>query len=338
MKGVISINADSKIPKYQQIYRSIANAVKKGVLTHNVKLPSVNEILAEYDVSRDTVVKAFDQLKERGIIVSVPGKGFYVSSVVDRSSLRILLLFNKLSAHKKIIYDAFCETIGSRGNIDFYVYNNNFEQFEKLILQKINEEYTHYVVIPHFVDKARFINDLYKKIPRHQLVVLDKKPENEYPLFSVYQDFEKDIYLALSELNDHLSRYKILNIVFPKDTYQPESILSGFKKYCIEVGLQGKVLQNISETDLHRNEAFITLMDDDLVMLIKRCKELKYKIGSEIGIISYNENILKEVLVDGITTISTDFGFLGKTAADMILNDERGHRANPFNVIIRKSL
>jgi DNA-binding LacI/PurR family transcriptional regulator len=57
-----------------------------------------------------------------------------------------------------------------------------------------------------------------------------------------------------------------------------------------------------------------------------------------VGIISYNDTPLKEVLLDGITAISTDFHKLGEQAALMILNRQKQQFDNPFYVIPRNSL
>ncbi len=64
----------------------------------------------------------------------------------------------------------------------------------------------------------------------------------------------------------------------------------------------------------------------------------KLKIGKDVGIISYNETPLKEILLDGITVITTDHGFMGETAARLILNDSVEKIKNPFSFIRRKSL
>lgn len=37
---------------------------------------------------------------------------------------------NKLSALKKIIYDAFVETLGEKAAIGFYIYNNDYGLFK----------------------------------------------------------------------------------------------------------------------------------------------------------------------------------------------------------------
>ena len=116
----IDIKEASKVPKYQQIVDSVLSAIGAGQVRTGDKLPSVNELLIEFDISRDTVVRAYDHLKESGIIESVPGKGYYIKNDQLTLKARVFLLFNKLSAHKKIIYDAFSQCLGDRATIDFF--------------------------------------------------------------------------------------------------------------------------------------------------------------------------------------------------------------------------
>ena len=119
MGCVIKINEYSKTPKYKQIINSIISGVEKEVLKVGDQLPSVNNLLIKFDISRDTIVKAYEHLKQIGIIDSIPGKGYYIKSNNFRQKAKVFLLFNKLSVHKKIIYDAFSQTLGDQAAIDF---------------------------------------------------------------------------------------------------------------------------------------------------------------------------------------------------------------------------
>ncbi|MEP7253299.1 MAG: substrate-binding domain-containing protein, partial [Ginsengibacter sp.] len=75
-----------------------------------------------------------------------------------------------------------------------------------------------------------------------------------------------------------------------------------------------------------------------LVNLIKSCNSAKLKIGKDVGIISYNETPLKEILLDGITVLSTDHAKMGASAARLILENKQEKIRNPFTLILRKSL
>ncbi|MEP6931998.1 MAG: substrate-binding domain-containing protein, partial [Flavobacterium sp.] len=87
---------------------------------------------------------------------------------------------------------------------------------------------------------------------------------------------------------------------------------------------------------LKKGDLFITIEESDLVNLMKQIRDKKLVLGEDIGVISYNDTPLKELL--GITVMSTDFNVMGETAARMILNKEKGQVKVPFNFIDRNSI
>lgn len=339
MKHIIDIHEHSKTPKYVQIINSILTGIEKGELAQKDKLPSVNRLLIDFDISRDTVVKAYDILKQTGIIESVPGKGYYIKRTDIRRKAKIFLLFNKLSVHKKIIYDAFVEVLGEDVSIDFFIYNNNYRLFKQWISENLDRDYTHFVIIAHFLDGGKDVVEVVNQIPKHKLILLDKKlPGIEGTYGAVYQDFANDIYKALSEAKESLSKYRKLKIIFPANSYHPKEILSGFRRFCAEFAFEYEIIRDISTSAIEPQDAFINLMEDDLIVLIKRLKALGLQTGEEVGVISYNDTPLKEILLDGITVISTDFSKLGATAAQLILDNRKEHIINPFYLVSRNSL
>ena len=62
------------------------------------------------------------------------------------------------------------------------------------------------------------------------------------------------------------------------------------------------------------------------------------KIGKNIGLISYDDTPIKEILAEGISVISNDFALMGKRAAEMILSKEKGRFVNESKFIKRNSL
>src|SRR5260221_13906151 len=116
----------SATPKYLQLANSIVKAIAAGKLAKDEILPSINELSFEFEISRDTAEKGYKHLKKTGVLGSVPGKGYFVKNTELNHKLKIFLLFNKLSPHKKIIYDAFVASLGDMAAVDFYIYNNDF--------------------------------------------------------------------------------------------------------------------------------------------------------------------------------------------------------------------
>jgi hypothetical protein len=301
-------------------------------------LPSINDLSYELEISRDTGERAYRQLKSLGIVQSIPGKGYFVAETSFNTRIKIFLLFNKLSPHKKIIYDSFVEALQERAAIDFYIYNNDLGQFRDLLNQhKI--DYAWYVIVPHFLEGGEKAYEIINKIPSEKLVLLDKLlPEVRGRFGAVYENFEKDIYEALEQALPRLKKYQALHLIFPDYTYHPREILNGFYRFCNQFAFPYSVIPDISEISLQKGSVYISLMEDDLVILIEKLIASDYRIAEDIGVISYNETPIKKIILNGITTISTDFSRMGKITAQMILNNEKKHVEVPFTLTLRPSL
>jgi len=335
---IISIDYQSATPKYRQLANSILASIRKGQLQKDDVLPSINELSFQFEISRDTAEKGYKYLKEIGVLGSVPGKGFYISNTNLDKGLKIFLLFNKLSAHKKIIYDALIAALPDTASVDFYIYNNDFSFFKKLI-QNNKNEYSHYVIIPHFMEGGEQAAEIMNSIDRSKLVLLDKLVPGVVGNYgAVYENFEQDIYNALTQARESLARYHTIKIIFPAHSYFSLEILRGFEKFCIENNFKHDVVHDLAESTISRGEVYINLMESDLVILIERIISQKFEIGKDIGVISYNETPLKKIILNGITTISTDFQLMGEKTAEVILNGSTQHIEIPFYLTLRNSL
>jgi DNA-binding transcriptional regulator YhcF (GntR family) len=334
----ITLDDHSATPKYQQLANSIVNAVQSGKIRKDDVLPSINELSFEFEISRDTAEKGYRHLKHLGILGSVPGKGFFIKNTEVNKQLRIFLLFNKLSAHKKIIYDAIVSTLGDRATIDFYIYNNDYSLFKRLLSGK-KDDYTHFVIIPHFQEGGENAFEIINELDKSKLILLDKNVPGVHGSFgAVYENFEQDIYQALEQALPLLSKYQTLKIIFPAYTYFPQEILKGFAKFCDQYAFASKVVHDISLEAINKGEVFINLMENDLVILIERILAASLKVGEDVGVISYNETPLKKIILDGITTISTDFQLMGEKTAELILTRSTEHVEIPFYLTLRSSL
>ena len=338
MRTSIEISDHSRTPKYIQLAKHLTTKIENKLIAVDEQLPSINYLSAEYDISRDTARKAYIELKRRNLVEGVRGKGYYVKVAPQCVDRKIFFLTNKLSAHKKTLYDALREELGASTKIDFFIYNSDIDQFEQLIMNNLTG-YTHYVIIPHFYKEDRRAADIIRYIPKDKLIMLDRKMMQLGDNYgSVYQDFEHNLYSALTEAKSHLRKYSTLKLIFPLKAYQPREIISGFQNFCIANQMQGKLVVDVEKDQFQPGDVFISMMEDELVSIIKKSRTLGLKVGQDIGIISYNENPLKEVLLDGITVISTDFEQMGRDAASMIRTGERMHLSNPFRLILRNSL
>lgn len=334
----ICLDEFSAVPKYMQISRSIISAVDEGRISKGAIMPSINDLSNELCVSRGTIEKGYKYLKTIKALSSYPGKGYYISDITFRTKKKICLLFNKLSAQKKIIYDSFVSSLGNEAIVTLYIYNNDFKQFETLVNNNAGE-YSHFVIIPHFIEHEEEAFNTINSISKSKVILLDKKPSEVLKYQgAVYENFEKDIYRVLNQIHSQVSKYDQLNLVFPDMSYYPKEIVKGFTLFCRQYGFSYSIIDKIETRGIKKGELYITLSEDDLVSVLDILEKTTLKLGSDIGIISYNETPIKKFLLDGITTISTDFKLLGNFAAQLILDDSQKNIEVPFNVILRNSL
>jgi DNA-binding transcriptional regulator YhcF (GntR family) len=327
----IQIDDSIGIPKYRQIINSIYQAISIGELKIGDKIPSLNQICSEFEMSRDTVMVAFNELKAKGIISSTPGKGYYINSTEINLDQKIFVLFDELNAFKEDLYTSFLNSLDTRSNVDIYFHHFNFQVFKDLISESVGK-YTSYVIMPATFDLS---NHIISKLPKEKVYILDRMKEDlsDYPV--VYQDFEQDVYDALIDGFDLLQKYSRLIMIYPGGK-EPEGRMLGFERFCSEKGFKSEIIRNMENKDLKRGEAYFVPSDRNLVRLVKMASEKNLQLGTDVGIVSFNDTVLKEVVAGGITTISTDFKLMGQTLARMI--QEKGvEKIRNHSALIRRN-
>ena len=330
---MIHIKKNIGIPKYKQIINSIEELIASGALKKGDQIPSLNKIKKDHKLSRDTVIMAFNELKNRGIIQSVVGKGYYVSSENINITKKVFLLFDELNSFKEDLYNSFLESLGDNVQVDIYFHHFNKTIFRKLISDNLSG-YNYYVIMPANLSNA---NEDIQKLPSEKVYILDQihNDLSQYP--AVYQNFEKAIYNNLKKALYLIKKYKKLILIFPEDK-QPQGILKGFTRFCEEIKIPFEVINAFKNRSLNKGDLFIMPDDKILLRVIKKMKQEKLILSKDIGVISYNDTLLKEIVEGGITTISTDFNIMGSRLAKMILNKETLQIENPNNLILRNSL
>ncbi|WP_158730060.1 MULTISPECIES: GntR family transcriptional regulator [unclassified Flavobacterium] len=330
---LISIQNNKGIPKYQQIITSIEVALQHELLQKGDRLPSVNKVRLEFSLSRDTVLLAYDELKKRGIIYAIPGKGYYVKSVEVSIKQKIFLLFDELNIFKEDLYNSFLENIGTTAQVDIFFHHFNVPVFQKLIHDS-NGNYTKYIIMPTNLEEAASI---IKTLPVQDVYILDQTNQELLNYPAVYQNFVKDIYEGLLKGKSKLNKYKKLIMIFP-GFREPLGMKIGFEKFCNDHAFEYEIITEFKNRNITAGEVYIIPSDRDLVSVIEKAKIQNLQLGTHYGIISYNETPLKKVVENGITTISTHFEMMGQLLAQMILKGKKEQIENKSDLILRNSL
>lgn len=331
--SLIRLDESASVSKYRQIVNSILNAIRAGELKVGDQMPSINNVCNEWNLSRDTVLAAYNELKAKGVLSSAPGKGYYIESINIDLTHKVFVLFDELNSFKEDLYTSFIDTLGDNAQVELYFHHFNRKQFD-MLLKENNSKYTTYVIMPaKFEGIAASLRNLSGRV-----VVLDQLPADlgdEFP--AIYQNFEKDVYRALSSGRELLKKYSKLIMVYPGGK-EPEGQYKGFLKFCSDAGVAYELISDVRDRNIVAGEAYIAIADRDLIHVVKKCKEACLPLGESVGLISYNDTSLKEIVANGITTISTDFKEMGATLANLVLSKKSVQVENPSALIIRGSL
>lgn len=324
-------------PKYQQLIDVVLTGIEEGTLVLGQQLPSISELAGQHRVAKVTVAKAYEALRQRGVVLARHGKGFYVATTDVHTPLNVLVLFDTLNAYKETLYDALKAALPPDAALNVFFHHYNRTLFESLIRNNVGR-YTAYVVMPHFTED---VSELVGLIPADKLLLLDQTiPTLTGDFTAVYQDFERDMYTALTAASDRLRQYRKLTLVLAKDHFQyvPAGTLAGFQRFCQDSELACHVVDNYHDSLVQAEQAFLLFAERDLIAFIKQVNRAGLVLGRDVGLIAYDDTPVKEILAGGITVISTDFAQMGQMAGQLLSSRIRAKIANPGGLILRQSL
>jgi DNA-binding transcriptional regulator YhcF (GntR family) len=342
MKAKIEVDTGSKTPIYKQIVQSLQNMISIGQYHESEFIPSMNELANELNISKETVKKAYNILREKGIIESSHGKGFFVN-YKSETKIKILFLFDKISTYKQVLFSSIVKDIGNISENTICLHNQDIDLFEYFINENLGH-YDYYIITPHFPLKPEIQKravKILKKIPNRKLIILDHLIKGLSGNFgSAYQDFEHDIFEGLRQVVGDLTKFKKLNIIsMPGSLYAP-LIEKGIQKFCQEYQVKFEIQNNIEITKIQKHEAYFILngqLDIELIELVKSARSKGCIIGKDIGIISYNESPINEIILDGLTVFSTNFRQMGELASKMIIEKKMKKIRCDFSLIKRNT-
>ncbi|MFV0377601.1 MAG: GntR family transcriptional regulator [Mangrovibacterium sp.] len=319
--------------KYKLIVNHVVDGISNGKYKNGDWIPSINEFIKTYKLSRDTVFAGLTELKSKGIIDSNPGVGYFIISTRVAQDQKIFLLFNEFTAFKEDLYNSFIESVGKNVSVDLYFHNYNRKVFDTLI-NEANGKYTSYIIMS---GKFEGIDTTLEKLNGKVYLLDHFHPALKGKYASVFQNFEKDTYEALVFGKEHLEKYRKI-IMVQKDEKEPYERYFGLKKFCEEFGYQHDYIDTTKNRKIEKGELYITVNDRDIVSLIKQAELQKLTLGKDFGVISYNDTPLKEVLLGGITTLSTDFNTMGKSISKLLRTKNMETIENPWKLTVRNSL
>lgn len=316
--------------KVTQLADLISQAISMREFLEGDSLPSINELSRRYGVSRDTVFKAFSDLRERGIIDSTPRKGYFVTGQVTN----VLLLLDQYTPFKETLYNSFAKHLPVNYKVDLLFHQYNERLFSTIVRESVGK-YNKYVVMNF--DNERFSASLNKISPARLLLLDFGKFEKERYSY-VCQDFDEYFYGALQRLDDRFSSYRKFVFLFPSSLKHPQSSKDYFFRFCQDYNLSGSVEEDIENLKVEKDTAYLAIKQQDVVKVVKQGRLAGLKCGKDFGLLAYNDIPSYEVIDEGITALTIDWQQMGNEVARFVLDNAVVQKYLPTEVRLRNSL
>jgi len=330
MKFSFKPNLDSRVSKVQQLVDSLLRSINFKMLREGDALPSVNDLMKESGLSRDTVFKSYSELKRRGIVEAIPNKGYFVT----RSQKQVFLFLDTFKAYKEVLYNSFKQSLPKNVMVDINFHHYNYELFESIIRNSIGK-FNSYIIMNFDHPK---IPAIINEINPDKLLLIDW-PINAGPgQARVYQDFGESVYRCLASGWHLLRKYTELVCVYPEYTFHPVESVENVSRFCEDNNLDCSILYDINDLDIQIGKVYFVFEDIDLAAVLEQANRKKFKLREDYGIISFNDTPMKKFISDGISVISTDFKLMGQKAAEFAISNNKLDYLVPTELIIRESL
>ncbi|NDW09047.1 GntR family transcriptional regulator [Dysgonomonas sp. 520] len=327
----MELRFDQNKSKVRQLADAIRMAISSGEFKEGDILPSINKISSEHGLARDTVYKAFQELKEKGIIESAPTKGYFVSKTVNN----IFVLLDIFSPYKDDFYKELTANLPLNYKLDLYFHHYNERAFNHMMLDCIGR-YDLYLI-------TNIANDMYSdvldRLDNSKVLLIDLGKFKKDKFSYVCQGFDTTLYDCLTSGLNRLKKYKEIDFIIRHDSEHPKSCIPYFIQFCEDNNFNYKFIESdFGYSDVTPGTAYLVASHNDMIRMVKLCRSLDYKLGEDVGLITFNDAPMLEVIENGITVISTDFKQMGKLAAEYIKTRNKVQTYIPTKLICRGSL
>lgn len=321
---------DKGSTKVQQVVDALNKAITTGEYIPGDALPSVNELSKRHRISRDTVFKAYQQMKARGSVDSTPQKGYYVAG----SLTRVLMLLDQFSPFKDALYDSFVEELSPDYQVDVLFHHYNKHLFDTII-QDAKSRYSLFILMNY---NNGPLSESVSTLDPSRVLILDWGQCQGTPYSYVLQDFDRSMYNSLAQGSDLIGKYQKLVLYLSDDSFHPRTCIPHFEHYCSTAGMEGLVVSSLNLHQIDKGTAYLVVSHKALVQMVKFFRQKGLTPGVDVGLVAFNDTPAMEVIGNGLTSISTDFSEMGKRVAHFVLTREKIQEYIPTHLIVRSSL
>jgi DNA-binding LacI/PurR family transcriptional regulator len=320
------MNKDSFIP----VYRRLTDYYRHRILTQEIapgqKIDSINRIMERHRVSRETAKQVQELLRKENLIVSIPGKGSFITPQARLIKTWGFIVPAFSSNMENLVVQLRTEAL-QRGRelIHFLTYNDPAEE-ERLVGTMIREGFEAIIIVP--VSNESLTADFYRHlIPGRTRVILTDHTMAGSWFQYVVQSYDLGIRRAV----EYLVSKNLGNLLLVQnDVWKGRDLLNELiEETFLEIVRQKaphRTVRVISKArglslELIRSErigGILSCSDVDSIKVLGRLKNWGLKIPGEVSLVSYGNTELTEFFEPSITVVDSCYGDMARQIALLI--------------------
>ncbi|MCY7350372.1 MAG: GntR family transcriptional regulator [Cytophagaceae bacterium] len=332
----LQIDDNIRMPKFMQVVNGILMNIETGLFKPGDRLPSINETSVDCYLARATVEKAYTSLLKSGHLTSLYRKGFFVA---ERQGIkRVLFLVSKLNQSNRAIFNSISERLGKAYKVDIYTYEYRRDYLCE-ILEKQAGNYQHFVLMPHYFGESDAIKASLQKIPNKRIIILDESGSLSSPTCSSVQFGCGVQFQRLLDQNARLfTKYQRLTFVATDQEYIHADWYKAVLNFSAQYNIDCQIVDEFSEAPVEKGMAYILFDDQDLLTCVKETTRRQLRLGTDVGLVAFNDDGYKELLAGGISVITIDVPALARLTTELIIDQQKRQAYIPMKFIRRASL
>lgn len=360
----IKIDHDSTIPLHVQLLNELRHLILSGKAEPGSRLPSESEFQRGLEISRSTIRQALNNAETEGLIERVPGKGSFVRlTPMEQSTKNKLIGYITFDFHSEFqgqLLSGAESVIRKNGyRMLFCNSNGNVDEEDKLLDQLVSDKVLGILMWPAYSSNTS--RRLFQLADQQQvpIVLMDRTFEelnNDY----IISDNFKGAYEAVNYLISlghtqivFLSRpiLKLLPIAERLRGYRQAMIDNGLrpldpwivgaaeKESGYSLQLNGTVNREIEQIEdmlksKNRPTAIFSMNDLMALEVSKAAKLVGLTIPSDISIIGFDDMDIVSYFDIPLTTVHQDTYYMGRRAAELLVERTKGYSGPPRREII----
>lgn len=336
-------------PKYMQVVHWLKSQIEKKHFSPNEKIPSENELSAQFGLSRQTIRHAISILEEEGILTSVQGSGTYVSdncftNLYKRTRIAVVPTYVDSYIFPKTI-QGIEQVLAENGYSMELAFTNNMMEREKEILENIIEkdDIAGMIIEPTKSGLPNPNEELYRKLLEKKLPIIFIN--SFYPNLDIPHVSLDDRDAAVKAVEALISAgHKNIAAILKMDDGQGHRRYTGYMEAMSKSGLPTKDeniiwidTEDVRHPEFYKEKllsklpgcsAIFCYNDEVALNLMTLLNEEGIQVPTHISIVSIDDSELAQLGTIKLSSIPHPLNKLGEKAAQNLLQMMRDAKFN----------